>query len=268
MATSSASREFLACLGVALCVLLFSSVVQCKDPDQLQDFCVASIPTQPAATTPATPTTPTSPAYPSGADADTWEPANDASHIGVATVEFNETNVSTFPCKSPVSARDFAFSGLTNFTKNIGVLGSKVTFAFVTQFPAVNTLGISGARIDFAKNGVNPPHEHPRGTELFYILKGTVYAGLVDTNNNLYQTTLTEGDLFVFPVGLVHYQMEVGEGEASAFAAFDSQNPGRLDVVASLLGSNPPVQKEVIESAFGVDFHTYSSLLRAVESQA
>lgn len=70
-----------------------------------------------------------------------------------------------------------------------------------------------------------------------------------------------EGDLFVFPKGLVHFQLEVGKGEAAAFSSFDSQNPGTSQSVAALLGSNPAISADVIEASFDIDQKTLKTLV-------
>ncbi|WRX25371.1 Cupin 1 - like 10 [Theobroma cacao] len=81
-------------------------------------------------------------------------------------------------CKDPklATVNDFFFSGL-NIPKNTSnSVGSVVTPVNVDQIPGLNTLGISLVRIDYAPNGgLNPPHTHPRGTEILVVLEGTLY---------------------------------------------------------------------------------------------
>ncbi|GLT55214.1 hypothetical protein SLA2020_283570 [Shorea laevis] len=43
-----------------------------------------------------------------------------------------------------------------------------------SSYAGLNTLGISLARIDFAPYGLNPPHIHPRATEILVVLEGTL----------------------------------------------------------------------------------------------
>jgi quercetin dioxygenase-like cupin family protein len=43
---------------------------------------------------------------------------------------------------------------------------SNVTLINAMKLPGLNTLGISMARIDYAPRGQNPPHTHPRATEI------------------------------------------------------------------------------------------------------
>lgn len=79
-----------------------------------------------------------------------------------------------FPCKplSQVTSEDFVFSGLTKPGNTTNLFGSVVTSGNVDFFPAVNTLGLSANRVDFAPGGVLPPHSHPRATELITIIHG------------------------------------------------------------------------------------------------
>ncbi|KAI6680872.1 hypothetical protein NL676_034753 [Syzygium grande] len=126
-------------------------------------------------------------------------------------------------------------------------LGSKVTQAFVDQFPGLNTLGISMARIDFAPGGLNPPHTHPRGTEVLVVVEGTLLVGFVTSNqlnNTLFTKVLYKGDVFVFPIGLIHFQLNIGN---------TSQNPGVITIANAVFGAKPPISADVLTKAFQVD---------------
>ncbi|EMS62335.1 Germin-like protein 1-3 [Triticum urartu] len=84
-----------------------------------------------------------------------------------------------FPCKRPenVTADDF-FSAALAFPGNTGnPVGSMVTAANVEKLPGLNTLGVSLSRVDYAPWGVNPPHTHPRATEIIYMLEGSLDVG-------------------------------------------------------------------------------------------
>ncbi|MQM08590.1 hypothetical protein Taro_041448 [Colocasia esculenta] len=162
-------------------------------------------------------------------------------------------------CKDPkkVKAEDFFFSGLHKPGNTANPLGSKVTPVNVTVLPGLNTLGISVARIDFAPNGLNPPHTHPRATEILTVLEGTLYVGFVTSNSNdgnkLFTKVLNKGDVFVFPVGLVHFQFNIGHSNAVAIAALSSQNPGVVTIANAVFGSKPPISDYVLAKAFQVD---------------
>jgi len=158
-------------------------------------------------------------------------------------------------CKDPKLATpdDFFFSVRQGNTSN--PLGSKVTPVAVTEIPGLNTLGISLARIDFAPRGLNPPHFHPRGTEIIIVLEGTLHVGFVTSNpeNRLITKVLNKGDVFVFPIGLIHFQLNVGYGNAVAIAGLSSQNPGVTTIANAVFGSDPRISSEILTKAFQVD---------------
>ncbi|XP_057984715.1 germin-like protein subfamily 1 member 7 isoform X3 [Hevea brasiliensis] len=134
-------------------------------------------------------------------------------------------------------------------------VGSNVTLVNVDKIPGLNTLGISLARIDFAPyGGLNPPHTHPRATEILVVLEGTLYVGFVTSNpNRLITKFLNAGDVFVFPVGLIHFQFNIGQTNAVAISGLSSQNPGVITIANAVFGSNPPINLDVLTKAFQVD---------------
>lgn len=82
--------------------------------------------------------------------------------------------VNGFACKSNFTADDFSFSGLAKPGSTNNTYGSLVTGANVEKVPGLNTLGVSMSRIDYAPGGINPPHTHPRATEIIFVLEGTI----------------------------------------------------------------------------------------------
>ncbi|RYR52714.1 germin-like protein subfamily 1 member 15 [Arachis hypogaea] len=139
----------------------------------------------------------------------------------------------------------------------VNKLGSKVTPVTVNELAGLNTLGISLARIDFGSKGLNPPHTHPRGTEVLIVIEGTLLVGFVTSNQNntnrLFTKVLNKGDVFVFPFGLIHFQFNIGYGNALAIAALSSQNPGVITIANAVFGSTPPISPEILAKAFQVD---------------
>ncbi|XP_015581747.1 germin-like protein subfamily 1 member 13 [Ricinus communis] len=159
-------------------------------------------------------------------------------------------------CKDPklATANDFSFSGLNVPRDTSNPVGSNVTLLNADRIPGLNTLGISLARIDYAPYGLNPPHTHPRATEILVVLEGTLYVGFVTSNpNRLITKTLKPGDVFVFPIGMIHFQFNTGNTNAVAFAGLSSQNPGAITIANAVFGSNPPINADVLTKAFQVD---------------
>ncbi|TXG46574.1 hypothetical protein EZV62_027928 [Acer yangbiense] len=64
---------------------------------------------------------------------------------------------------------------------------------------------------------------------------------------------LQKGDVFAFPVGLVHFQHNVGRGNAVAIAALSSQNPGVITIANAVFGSNAPIASDLLAKAFQID---------------
>ncbi|KAM7523197.1 hypothetical protein LguiA_013099 [Lonicera macranthoides] len=187
--------------------------------------------------------------------------ASDPSPLQDFCVALNDSRTAVFVngkfCKNPKLAKadDFFFSGLRNAGNTSNPVGSAVTQANVAQIPGLNTLGISLVRIDYAPNGLNPPHTHPRATEALIVLEGTLYVGFVTSNpeNRLFTKFLNKGDVFVFPEGLIHFQFNMGKTNAVAIAALSSQNPGVITIANAVFGSNPPISRDVLTKAFQVD---------------
>ncbi|XP_061339694.1 putative germin-like protein 2-1 isoform X1 [Gastrolobium bilobum] len=167
-------------------------------------------------------------------------------------------------CKDPklVEANDFFFSGIDIVGNTSNTVGTKVTPVFATQLPGLNTLGVAIARIDFAPWGVNPPHAHPRGSEILTVLDGTLEVGFITSNpeNRHIRKVLQKGDVFVFPIGLIHYQRNVGYGNAVALVAFGSQNPGVITIANAVFGSTPEISSDVLVKAFQLDSNTVNYL--------
>ncbi|XVF42400.1 hypothetical protein PTKIN_Ptkin01aG0359300 [Pterospermum kingtungense] len=129
-----------------------------------------------------------------------------------------------------------------------------------TKTGGLNTLGISLARIDFAPYGLNPPQTHPRRTEILTVLEGTLYVGFVTSDNHLITKVLYPGDVFVFPIGLIHFQFNVGNTNAVALAGLSSQNPGVITIAKAVFGSNPAINPDVLVKAFQLDLNIVKQL--------
>ncbi|XP_031491561.1 germin-like protein subfamily 3 member 3 [Nymphaea colorata] len=145
-------------------------------------------------------------------------------------------------CKmvSDVTVDDFAFSGLAAAGNTSNIIKAAVTAAFVTQFPALNGLGVSAARIDIAVGGVIPLHTHSGATELLVVLKGEICAGFISNANDVYYKTVKAGEVMVFPQGLLHFQINSGSSEVEAIAFFNSPSPGLQITPIALFGNALP----------------------------
>ncbi|XP_075501925.1 germin-like protein 5-1 isoform X2 [Primulina tabacum] len=160
--------------------------------------------------------------------------------------------VNGFVCKSHTSADDFFSALLAKPGATNNTFGSLVTGANVQRIPGLNTLGVSLSRIDYAPGGLNPPHTHPRATEIVFVLYGQLEVGFITTANVLYSKTIKNGEIFVFPRGLVHFQKNNGRVPAAVIAAFNSQLPGTQTISTTLFGASPPVPDNVLSKAFQI----------------
>eukprot|EP00252_Welwitschia_mirabilis_P010471 TRINITY_DN23751_c0_g1_i1.p1 TRINITY_DN23751_c0_g1~~TRINITY_DN23751_c0_g1_i1.p1 ORF type:complete len:252 (-),score=15.29 TRINITY_DN23751_c0_g1_i1:109-864(-) len=151
-----------------------------------------------------------------------------------------------------VNSSDFKSSLLTKagITNAKGKMGSAVTLASASNFPGLNGQGLSFARIDYAEGGMVPPHHHPRASEILFVSSGDLIAGFIDTNNSFYWETLSAGDMFVFPRGMVHFIRNVGNGQATTYSALNSQNPGLVSLLDAFFTSDSPVLEDAIKKSF------------------
>eukprot|EP00250_Pteridium_aquilinum_P034361 c7479_g1_i1 orf=165-827(-) len=183
--------------------------------------------------------------------------ANDPESLqDICVADLNSTvKVNGFVCKASEmeTADDFSSSFIAKPGNITSKLGAVVTLANVAKFPGLNTFGISMARVDYAVGGLNPPHIHPRASELLYVEQGSLYVGFVTTENKLFAKTVTVGELFLFPKGLIHFQLNVGEGPAVGLVALTSQNPGTSQVARASFASNPAIQSAVLSKAFQIN---------------
>ncbi|KAI3905360.1 hypothetical protein MKX01_040051 [Papaver californicum] len=149
-----------------------------------------------------------------------------------------------FACKpaTNVTAEDFFSTTLSKPGATNNSMGSKVTGANVQNMPGLNTLGVSLSRIDYAPGGLNPPHTHPRATEIVFVMEGQLDVGFIITANVLISKTIKKGEVFVFPKGLVHFQKNNGDVPASV------HNP----LLQTLFAATPPVPDHVLTTGFQV----------------
>ncbi|KAJ4824810.1 hypothetical protein Tsubulata_048604 [Turnera subulata] len=172
--------------------------------------------------------------------------------------------VNGLACRNPAidEANDFSFSGLHIPGNTSNPVGSKVTPVTVSQLPGLSTLSISMARIDFAPWGINPPHTHPRASEILTVIEGSLKVGFVTSNpeNRLVSKVLEKGDVFVFPEGLVHFQQNVGYKSAVAVVALSSENPGVIAISNAVFGANPKIPSDILAKAFQLDRNVVGQL--------
>ncbi|KAH7434646.1 hypothetical protein KP509_06G027800 [Ceratopteris richardii] len=124
----------------------------------------------------------------------------------------------------------------------------------------MDMFGLSLARIDFVEGGVNHPHIHPRASEIVYLVRGSMYVGFVTTGNKLFAKTINEGEIFLFPKGLIHSQMNVGKGDVVILAAPRSRNPRIAQVARASFANLPNIESNLLAKASQLNDHEVTHL--------
>nr|XP_043622681.1 germin-like protein 9-3 [Erigeron canadensis] len=160
----------------------------------------------------------------------------------------------------PLDGNFFTFTGTREaLVKAAFPKTFKVTKAAMAEFPALNGQSVSYAVLQFPKGTVNPPHTHPRASELLFVLIGCLEVGFVDTTNKLFTQRLQTGDIFVFPKGLVHFQFNGdSKNPALALSAFGSANAGTVSIPNSVF--NTSISDQVLALSFKTDVATIKKI--------
>ena len=106
--------------------------------------------------------------------------------------------INGLPCENPSEIAPHNFKnmdfGKAGSTDNIARSSMKIISA--SEFPGLNTLGLSIGRTDIGVDGMVQPHHHPRATEMIFVVEGVVVAGFLDTQNKIFQK-LIRNDLYL-----------------------------------------------------------------------
>ncbi|KAK7261751.1 hypothetical protein RIF29_28070 [Crotalaria pallida] len=143
-----------------------------------------------------------------------------------------------YPCKPPttVTVDDFVYK-FTKATPNI--FNFSFSTAFIDQFPALNGLGFSIGQAELEGGAVIPLHAHPDATEIIIGGPGSVTAGFItSTDNKVFVKTLSEGNIFVIPRGLLHFVINNGKEKSIGNVIFTSVRPSVQLLDLALFGNN------------------------------
>ncbi|XP_047961487.1 germin-like protein 9-3 [Salvia hispanica] len=157
-----------------------------------------------------------------------------------------------------ITGDSFTYTGLRAF---IGANPSNFTVfkASMAELPALNGQSVSYAALYYPPGAVNPLHTHPRGSELLFLVLGSLQVGFVNTTNYLFNQTLQAGDMFVFPKGLVHYQYNAdATSPAIALSAFGSAAAGTVSIPTSVF--NTGIDDPILAASFNTDDGTIDKL--------
>ncbi|XP_068661090.1 germin-like protein 9-3 [Aristolochia californica] len=163
------------------------------------------------------------------------------------------------PNVTAVDGNFFTFTGFRVLNDAEPPKAFAVTKASKAEFPALDGQSVSYAALAFPAGSVNPPHTHPRSAELLFLVYGSLDVGFVDTTGKLYAQSLQAGDMFVFPKGLVHYQLNSdAQSPALALSAFGSASAGIVSVPSTLFVSG--IDDDVLAKSFKTDVATIQKL--------
>ncbi|XP_040992606.1 germin-like protein 9-3 [Juglans microcarpa x Juglans regia] len=165
----------------------------------------------------------------------------------------------THPNVTIIDGNFFTFTGMRSLVGSDPPTTFKALKASMAEFPALNGQSVSFAVLEYANGTINPPHTHPRSAELLFLVEGTLQVGFVDTTNKLFTQKLQEGDLFVFPKGLVHFQYNADpQSFAIAVSAFGSANPGTVSIPNTLFTTG--IDDTVLAKSFKTNVATIQAL--------
>ncbi|XP_030445782.1 germin-like protein 9-3 [Syzygium oleosum] len=160
---------------------------------------------------------------------------------------------------SNIDGNFFTFTGMRSILGSNPPTAFTVTKASAKEFPALEGQSVSFALLQFPASSVNPPHTHPRGSELLFLIYGSLQVGFVDTTNKLFTQTLQAGDMFIFPKGLVHFQYNFNQTDfAVAVSAFGSASAGLVSVPVAVFETN--IDDGILAKSFNTNVTTIQAL--------
>ncbi|CAM6089537.1 unnamed protein product [Calypogeia fissa] len=144
--------------------------------------------------------------------------------------------------------------------------------AFFRDWPALNTLGLGLVRLDINPGGFIMPHTHSLATEILFCLEGEIYTGCVTNSDNptrpnkLYAKVVKKGEAFIFPRGLLHFQLNKGTVPAVSLHVLNGQNPGTQLMPVALFGVGIDPDPELLAKSFFIS-ETQVADLESILSQ-
>ena len=165
---------------------------------------------------------------------------------------------------NPPDATNLTFTFINNTVT--GQTGGTVALGTRATFPALIGTEVAQAFGWLNACGLNVPHSHPRANEWLTVITGKLIAGLIlEANDGSFgqikgqaplvplplpevNVTLNAFTGMLFPQGQTHWQFNPTCEPALFTAAFDSSDPGRLQVARNFFSNYP---SKVIQSALG-----------------
>ncbi|XP_057730467.1 germin-like protein 9-3 [Arachis stenosperma] len=168
----------------------------------------------------------------------------------------------------PIDGKYFTFTGMRAFVQQ-SAPPSYFTYlrASKEEFAALDGLSVATIILGFRPGDVSPPHIHPRASELLFVVEGSLVVGFVDTNNKLFTQKLQTGDMFVFPKGLIHFQLnEDPKNHAISVSSLGSASPGLILVPNNLFNTSATIDDRVLALSFKTNVSTIQLLKKALST--
>eukprot|EP00921_Rhytidocystis_pertsovi_P006216 GHVQ01010591.1.p1 GENE.GHVQ01010591.1~~GHVQ01010591.1.p1 ORF type:complete len:244 (-),score=30.90 GHVQ01010591.1:1337-2068(-) len=130
--------------------------------------------------------------------------------------------------------------------------GGTIRTCNVSDLPSLKGQGLSYTLIRLEPCGLNPPHSHPRATEIDVVLEGdNLLGGFAEENGGGVAVidTLRKGQVTFIPFGLIHFVQNMGCYEAVILAAFNNEDPGVVTTATQLF----TLPNEALEATFAMD---------------
>ncbi|CAM9799943.1 unnamed protein product [Ascophyllum nodosum] len=142
------------------------------------------------------------------------------------------------------------------------VNGVQLRIALFQTLPVLEGQGLSMGVLNVEACAVNPPHIHPRAAEIIYMLEGDLRVGFTEESGGTGAiiNDISQGDVTLFPQGLVHYQQNLGCSQATFVAALNSEDPGTSFITTNLF--NLPI--EAIKAVLPVDDTDLEAIITAL----
>jgi len=127
--------------------------------------------------------------------------------------------------------------------------GGSTVAATASNFAALIDHGIAMTVGFIEPCGINLPHFHPRATEINFIVEGVFQAGFFSENEGKFVgNTLSPGMVTVFPMGVIHFEVNTNCQRGIFVAAFNNQDPGVTTIANAFFGGLPA---EIVGASLG-----------------
>ncbi len=181
--------------------------------------------------------------------------------LSILSVCAYSANASTLVSRASLTPAQFIFD-LNGSTGSTGS-GGRVQPADEETWPSLVSEGLTYSLFHLKPCGMNQPHNHPRATEIQYVIAGSnITVSVIEENRGRVITNVVDvGKVSIFPQGLIHFQQNFGCEEAILLSALNSENPGVLTIAPQMalfprgpMGTHFGISEEEANTLFdGVD---------------